>query len=272
MSIRTLVRNVAEAGARGPELARTYLRLKLKQRLAANGRSAGPHREQILGYTVPFVDYRLLLYLFEEIFLTQDYRVEDVRDGATIIDGGSNIGMSVLFFKWLYPAARIHAFEPGARTFECLQELVRVNGFTGVEVHNCALAAESGPVSFYSDPDQPGSLRMSMVRSRMPKAEGTVTAARLSEWITGPVDLLKLDIEGAESAVIQEVSAAGKLRLIRNMVIEYHHHVDSDKNSLSEFLGCLEANGFGYQLRASFRSPFKSRAFQDVLLYAYRND
>jgi hypothetical protein len=48
--------------------------------------------------------------------------------------------------------------------------------------------------------------------------------------------------------------------------------VDSDKNSLSEFLGCLEANGFGYQLRASFRSPFKSRAFQDVLLYAYRND
>jgi FkbM family methyltransferase len=245
MSIKTLVNNVAEARARSARLVRTYLRLKLKQHLLVNGFGLRVRRERLFGYTVPIIDYRLFVYLFEEIFLRQDYRVEDVRDGATIIDGGSNIGMSVLFFKWLYPTARIRAFEPGTRTFECLRELVDVNGFSDVELHNCALADHSGPVTFYSDPDQPGSLRMSMTRSRLPKAEGTVAAVRLSEWITGPVDLLKLDIEGAEGAVIHELAAAGKLKFIRNMVIEYHHHIDSDRNCLSDLLGCVEQTASG---------------------------
>jgi hypothetical protein len=105
----------------------------------------------------------------------------------------------------------------------------------------------------------------------MSKAEGTVNAVRLSEWITGPVDLLKLDIEGAEVAVIRDLEASGKLKFVRNMVIEYHHHIDKEKNCLAEFLGCIERNGFGYQLRASTPTGFRSRAFQDVLIYAYAN-
>jgi FkbM family methyltransferase len=196
--------------------------------------------------------------------------VRGLGDRATIIDGGSNIGMSVLFFKWLWPSARIDAFEPGTQTFQCLRELVDTNKLTDVQIHNCALAADNGPLTFYSDPAQPGSLRMSLIKTRMPKTEQTVVGEKLSERIQQPIDLLKLDIEGAEVSVIHELASAGKLKFIKNMVIEYHHHIDADKNDLSEFLRCIEHHDFGYQLRASFRPPFRSRTFQDVLIYAYR--
>jgi hypothetical protein len=79
-----------------------------------------------------------------------------------------------------------------------------------------------------------------------------------------------MDIEGAETEVLSELCAAGKLNLIKQAVVEYHHHIDKDADSLSTVLGMLETAGFGYQINAVLRRPFKAGWFQDVLIYAYQ--
>jgi hypothetical protein len=56
------------------------------------------------------------------------------------------------------------------------------------------------------------------------------------------------------------------------MVIEYHHHVNPGEDRLGAFLAMLEDQGFGYQIRAPLDPPFTRSAFQDVLIYGYRND
>ena len=70
--------------------------------------------------------------LFRELFVDGTYFFEAENDQPMIVDCGSNINMSVIFFKLLYPRSRILAFEPYPYTFEVLKENVQVNGFADV--------------------------------------------------------------------------------------------------------------------------------------------
>lgn len=79
-----------------------------------------------------------------------------------------------------------------------------------------------------------------------------------------------MDIEGAEKQVLKELEAKNELSLIKEMVVEYHHHLDGSVDELSSFLKILEENHFGYQVNTCLRMPFEKKKFQDLLIYAYR--
>jgi hypothetical protein len=96
-----------------------------------------------------------------------------------------------------------------------------------------------------------------------------VEVAPLSEFISGPVDLLKVDIEGSEVAAFAELEASGKMPLIRQIFIEYHH-LPGETSSLASFLDRLERHGFTYELEATL--PNRSADFQDVLIRAKRTE
>jgi hypothetical protein len=99
-----------------------------------------------------------------------------------------------------------------------------------------------------------------------------VEAVRLSRYVDEPIDLLKLDVQGAEYAVLSGLEATNALRHASQMVVEYHHHERSNEDSLSELFVLLEHTGFGYQLPATRKlgRPWTPHTFQDVLAYAYR--
>src|SRR5262249_42775274 len=59
---------------------------------------------------------------FKDIFVQQVYRFDARRPDPHVIDAGSNIGVSTLYFKHLYPRARVTAFEPDPGLFRTLQE------------------------------------------------------------------------------------------------------------------------------------------------------
>ena len=96
-----------------------------------------------------------------------------------------------------------------------------------------------------------------------------IEAVLLSDYIVEPVDLLKLDIEGAERRVLEELVKRGKLHMIRELIVEYHHHITCEDDELSRVLRMLESHGFGYQVQADFALPHRKTSFQDVLIYAY---
>jgi hypothetical protein len=111
---------------------------------------------------------------------------------------------------------------------------------------------------------------MSLKQGRSGDDRILVPARRLSSFITQRVELLKMDIEGAEDSVLQELAASGKLELIQQIHLEYHHHIQQHSDRLSGTLRLLEDQGFGYQLRAHPRRWPISQAFQDISLYCYR--
>jgi FkbM family methyltransferase len=149
-----------------------------------------------------------------------------------------------------------------------LEENIIRNHLGHVELFNVALWNENSAIDFFSNPADPGSQLMSTLPTRMSGSAIQVEARKLSGFVERDVDFLKLDVEGAEGRVLQDLSESGKLRRVRRMAIEYHHRIPGERSALSGFLKILEENGFEYQLAASgFPDPSALR-FQDVMIYA----
>lgn len=253
-------------------LLASYARLKAREVVEYRRPPRGVRRTRILGMEVSFLDPYWLVEMFEEIFLRRQYAFESAKEQPLIVDVGSNIGLSILFFKRLFPAAAIIGFEPDPAAFRLLQRNVDANRLREVSLLNVAVYDGAPFVQLYGDPTTPGSPQRSTRRGRAGGTSHKVPATRLSDHLAEPVDYLKLDVEGAEGIVVEELERSGKLGLVERMAIEYHHHVDEEEDLLSDLLATLERNGFGYQLEARF-GPGAAAArgrFQNVLVYAYR--
>ena len=176
----------------------------------------------------------------------------------------------MIFFKKLYPKSKIIVFEPDKKTFEKLKINAERNNFKDVELFNKAVYNSKGTIKFYCDSNNPGSLAMSTNKKRFHKSYKIVDSDILSNYIKKSVDFLKVDIEGAEALVIEELSKKNKLKLIKQMVIEYHHHIDPKDDKFSKILRILEENDFGYKISSTLKSPLNREKFQDILIYAYK--
>lgn len=245
----------------------TYVRLILLKRYDTINNIA-----DILGYKIQFCNYNSLRSLFSDIFVSNSYFIDGLPQDAYIIDCGSNIGMSVLYFKILYPLSNVLAFEPDKYAFLCLDTNIKSNKLTSITPLNIALTDKKGPVDFFYDKYRSGSLLMSLKRERMPRQKRTVIASTLSEYIDRDIDLVKMNIEGSELEVIREVVNSGKLHFVKQMLIEYHHHIDKYCDIFSQILYLLENAGFGYQIESSLRRPYKPKQFQDIIIYAYKKE
>jgi hypothetical protein len=56
----------------------------------------------------------------------------------------------------------------------------------------------------------------------------------------------------------------------RRIHLEYHHHLNRNQDQLSSMLQLMEANDFGYQLRAPGPPWPSERPIQEMLIYCYR--
>ena len=108
-----------------------------------------PSPVSIAGCKVHHRGEEQLRHLFKEIFADACYFFRTETETPTIFDCGSNIGMSILFFKKLYPKARITGFEPDRVTFETLQKNVVGNALSDVTVHCYALGSSNETRKFF---------------------------------------------------------------------------------------------------------------------------
>jgi FkbM family methyltransferase len=240
---------------------RAFISLQIK--IALSSIIGRPVRSlSLCGVKVQFSDPRIFSFLLMEIFIEESYRGCHPPP-SRIVDLGSNIGMSILWFKSLWPGSAILGIEASPQIFEILEK--NVQSLAGVTVQNYAVSDHEGHIMFYS---APGSL-MGSSNSLRGGSDGTMVEARpMSCFITGVVDLFKIDIEGSEMAAFAELEASGKLALIRQMFIEYHHRLPGESHSLASFLHRLEQHGFVYSLAAQ-RSP-RHGDMQDILIHAWR--
>lgn len=240
--------------------------LYLKSRLNRNDSRAVTYN--ILGFVVTAPDYSTLNYLFKEIFLSEEYYFKSNHTKPSIADCGANIGMSILYFKFLYPDCRIVAFEPNPFAFALLTRNIAQNNLKNIDLHNIGLSDVKRTVQFFVGDDK-GGLSSSMIRQRGGKNVVDIQTDRLSDFVqNASFDLIKMDIEGAETQVLNDLVSTGKLGRSERYIIEYHHKIDQKKSFLSAFVTPFEEIGFEYNLRTTYQ---QTGDFQDVLLNFYRD-
>lgn len=177
------------------------------------------------GFKVCYDNKQAAIDAAKEIFLSKTYQFEADNLAPTILDVGSNIGLSVLFFKKLYPKSKIIAFEPSPRACYLLKKNLLINEIKGVEVHEAAITGNSGSTQLYGEHSESGyALGNSIIKQwglqRNTSSAVPVPSVKLSSYINGPIDLLKLDIEGAEQLAITELGK--KLSFIKEIFMEVH--------------------------------------------------
>ncbi len=244
---------------------RSYLGLSLQRPPSLSSASA-----HVCGFEVSFCTPAILRMLFKDVFVSNEYFFASDTPSPAILDCGSNICMSVLYFKFLYPDARITAFEPDPAAFACLQANIAANRLSDVQALQKAVTRHTGSVEFFDDPSLPGSPIMSVRADRGGPRRRVLAGVALSEFISDDIDLLKLDVEGAEMGVLEDLAESGALPRIRRMAIEYHHHISPGDDSLAAALAILETNGFTYQIDAEIPRCGGPDTFQDILIRATR--
>jgi FkbM family methyltransferase len=154
--------------------------------------------------------------VFDEIFVERSYAV-DITGAEYIVDAGAHIGCATVFFKHLCPRARIIAIEPDRENFELLTRNLR--DLPATTPSHSALWSRSARVSIQNPHKATWSYRVA--ESDHGDSVVAYSVADIMDRFNLPrIDVLKMDIEGAEVEVLAD--AHRWLHHVGMLIIETH--------------------------------------------------
>lgn len=238
-------------------IAKSYRRLKRElssQRLEVRRLRRLPRyvpaTSRLVGPELRFVDAASFCSAYESICEREIYAFPTRGDSPLIIDCGANVGVSVIWFSQHYPGARIIAFEPDPEIFKVLRD--NISNCAHNKDIECIQAAvwhrAESELQFMPDGADAGrtvSIADERITTRVP-------AVALRDYLDESIDLLKLDIEGAEFIVLKDCS--DRLCNVRNLFVEYHSF-QHEPQRLDELLALIRQAGFRIQVQTEFCAP-----------------
>lgn len=183
---------------------------------------------------------------FEQVFIEDEYEV-DFGDCSPqfIVDGGANIGCASIFFAQKFPQATVVAIEPEWSNFKLLQD--NVSRLPNVKALKAAIWNVDGHVEIQNPSADNWGFQ---VQQSTPQSSSTVHALTIPSIMkiakTERIDILKLDIEGAEKEIFDETSVQW-LDQVGIIIIELH---DWLKPGCSDALFTATKRSQWIQLRA----------------------
>jgi len=168
-----------------------------------------------------------------------------VPEGSVVIDVGANVGFfSRRFATWVGPQGEAILLEPETHNFESLQSMLTREGLKGrSRLMKVAAAETSGKALFKVNPQHPGDHKLSVDDTGI-----AIDTVRLDELVaekrTGRPSLIKIDVQGAELAVLR--GAPDILRQAGPALF-----IELDENGLRKFGASVASilhylDGFGY--------------------------
>lgn len=212
---------------------------------------------QALDLTLDYTDLVSLCPQWNDLFVRGTYDFRPGTDAPRILDGGANVGLASLWWKRRFPQARITAFEADPELAACCRRNLERNGAEDVELVEAALWTENGTVTFQSEGSDSGAVG-EVAAGDLAGPRREVRAVRLRDLLRaepGPIDLLKLDVEGAEEALLEDCHDS--LGNVRALALEIHDF-DPARRRTPRVLDRLHAAGF--EVRLDELHPLAERA------------
>jgi len=185
-------------------------------------------------------------------YFQSDYELENVeflnqnlRPGMVGLDVGAHLGLfSVMMGQRVGPQGKIFSFEPTPNTFKVLTRVVSLNSLAPwVSCFNLAVSNDDGQIDFFVDQNE-GSNANSLV-SRPDKARKTVkiNTTTLDTFVSthgiAHVDLIKIDVEGAEHSAL--LGALNTLKTMRpKLILAIHPMLINNSNVVQSIFDLLQ--------------------------------
>jgi FkbM family methyltransferase len=177
--------------------------------------------------------------------------------GDLIINIGSGIGEeTVVFSKLVGQTGKVIAIEAHPETFACLEKTVQMSRLANVTAVFCAIADKDGESSISTDSKHESN---SILTGGSVKVPSRSLDSIAEEFGVGDVDLIKMNIEGAEKLAVRGMIAISKRT--KNLCISCHDFVaDSGHGeqfrTKQEVRKALEGLGFNVWTRLDATTPW----------------
>jgi len=193
-----------------------------------------------------------------------------LREGMAVIDVGAHIGIyTLLASSRVGPNGRVFSFEPTPATYELLRENVGRTAYRHwVTLHQNAVSDKAGRLSFAISKDSSRNNSLffddKAERQEIVEVETVVLDQTIPEG--QQIDLVKIDAEGAEPAVIR-----GMVRILeRNpdivLFMEYApEHIQRAGESAEALLRQLAGMGFRFYVIRDFEGACDEIGMEDLL-------
>ena len=162
-----------------------------------------------------------------------------VRKGAVVVDVGSNIGWYTLLSAHLAgETGKIIAFEPDPSSFSFLSRSLERNGFNNVSLFNYSVSNMEGMRTLWLAKGNLGahSIVSAHACDEAIDVKSVTLDTCLSKLEVSVVDLLKIDVEGAEPEVLEGAINYLMSSKIKNIFLEWNCKVWANKEELLQIL------------------------------------
>lgn len=210
------------------------------------------------GRTFSFPNMIEFLMIYFDLFVLQSYKEVVKGPRVRILDCGAHIGIATLYYKSVYPQAHITCFEPNPASIAFLKENISQNNLDTIDVVPAAVWNTDGTISFSHSMWSWGD----HVRTDATNNTFEVKSTRLLKYLQEPVDILKIDIEGAEEAVIKDIDPY--LKNVQAIVMEYHSNLKPLPNDLHNISAILKKNDFEIKFGYMGRIVWKLRQITHI--------
>lgn len=163
-----------------------------------------------------------------QVFIDQEYALTTSKSPQVIVDAGANVGLASIYFANRFPDAQIFAIEPERSNFEML--LKNVAPYQNIVPIHAALWNENKQISLV-DPGlgnsgfmtQDGDDQERDLGQQLHLVNAMTVDQIMTEHAIAKIDILKIDIEGAEEEVFADpVAWIGK---VDSLIVELHERM-----------------------------------------------
>lgn len=210
---------------------------------------------------------RLICYFgtkFDTIF---DFLKIFLQEGMVFVDVGANIGSHTINAARLVGGAgSVFAFEADPDTYRLLSENIESNGLRNIVLGQTCVSDHVGALSFYKHPD---SAKSSIV-DRGEKLSVTLPSDKLDNLIPAntKIDVLKVDVEGAELSVLRGARAIFQDQRRPSVVIIEVFDVRDNTDKSEGIRDVLEGYGYKFYLfDGRSLTPFSGSALNAYALH-----
>ena len=250
----------------------TYL-LRSKSLSFANNRKNKEHSLSTYYFNGKPLKYRAGtsdMAVIKEILLKKgsscEYWLPDSLEPKTILDIGSNIGITSILFAKKFPESTIHSFEPLKDNFQIMYK--NVSTYSNIHTHPYGLGDKNDHLTMYksNDPDNFAAWSLYPQLKNIDESNSTIIDIREAKSEINSIgikgfDLIKIDTEGAEYPIIKSMGSSF-LKKTQLIVGELHGNYDY------EFLSYLNEIGFNIKTNIKVNKPhFMFYAISDKLLH-----
>lgn len=171
------------------------------------------------------------IFIFREYYEPELWVLDTyLTEGKVFIDAGANTGIyTIIAGKLVGNSGTVLSFEPGSESFQTLARNVEINQLSNVKLFQSALSEQEGYAKLYHIDNAPNSYSLGgdlNSQANFEEVHTTTIDNVLSREQIEQVDLIKMDVEGAEEYVLRgAISLFSRLKPI--VIFEYNPHITS---------------------------------------------